>query len=155
MKKIMLLSLLLCGIGIFSCTSFAGEMSKTRIAVLYFENNSSRGELAPLAKGLCDMMIADLTEDPRLSVVERTRLEEVMKEIKLNNSKSFDPDTAAKIGKLLGAEYLVFGSFFEMGTKFRIDARMVNVVRTRCERQHIHQPDAAISQAIAGRRVFI
>ena len=127
MKKLISALLLFLTSGFFSCALCAEVTQKTRIAVLYFENNSRRAELAPLAKGLCDMMISAMAESAQIAVVERTRLEEVLKEINLSNSKSFDQGTAAKIGKLLGAEYLVFGSFLELGTKFRIDARMVHV----------------------------
>ena len=127
MKKLISTLLLFLAVGFFACALCAEAPQKTRIAVLYFENNTRRAELEPLAKSLCDMMIGDMAENTQISLVERTRLEEVLKEIKLSNSKGFDQSTAAKIGKLLGAEYLVFGSFFELGTKFRIDARMVHV----------------------------
>src|SRR5690606_22710457 len=38
-----------------------------------------------------------------------------------------DPSTAARVGQLLGAEYLVLGSYFELMGQLRIDARVVRV----------------------------
>ena len=52
-------------------------------------------------------------------------LEEVLKEINLSNSVEFDASTQQKIGKLLGAETVLFGSYFELLGTFRIDARIV------------------------------
>lgn len=100
-----------------------------RLAILYFENNSSthKDELAPLSKGLCDMMIGDIMADSRITVIERTRLEEILHELKLTRDKAFDKATTQKIGKLLGVEYLVLGAYFDLLGKIRIDARIVKV----------------------------
>jgi hypothetical protein len=68
-----------------------------RIAVIYFDNGSDKGEIARLRKGLADMLISDLTKIKMLNVIERARLEELLKEQKLNNSKEFDPATASKV----------------------------------------------------------
>jgi hypothetical protein len=38
-----------------------------------------------------------------------------------------DPETAAKVGQLLGAEWMLMGSYFEMMGTLRIDARLVKV----------------------------
>lgn len=109
-------------------TAYAqSEMQKTRIAILYFENNAIQNSFTPLSKGLCDMMISDFNDSKCFIVVERTRLEDVIKELKLTESNNFDSTTTAKIGKLLGAEYLVLGSYFEFMGTFRIDARLVKV----------------------------
>jgi len=111
----------------------SGKNEKTderiRLAVLYFENNStgSKEELAPLAKGLCDMMIAEMSGNKDLNVVERTRIEEVLKELKLTQSGYFDKETTQQLGKLLGVQYLIFGSYFDLFSRFRIDARIVKV----------------------------
>jgi len=45
----------------------------------------------------------------------------------MNNTKYFDNNTASKIGKLLGAEIILTGSYFEMLGKLRIDTRFINV----------------------------
>ena len=54
-------------------------------------------------------------------------LESIISEQELSNSKEFDSSTAAKLGKLLGAEIILTGSYFEMFGAFRIDARFINV----------------------------
>ena len=95
------------------------------IAILYFDNSSNNSNLDALKKGLADMLISDLSNLNMLQVVEREKLEEVMAELSLSNTKNFDSGTQQKIGKLLGAETILFGSFFEMFGQFRIDAKIV------------------------------
>lgn len=95
------------------------------IAILYFDNSSTNSQLDPLKKGLADMLISDLSNLNMLRVVEREKLEEVMAELKLSSSKDFDAGTGQKLGKLLGAETILFGSYFEMIGKFVMNARIV------------------------------
>jgi TolB-like protein len=95
------------------------------IAILYFDNSSGNSQLDALKKGLADMLISDLSNLQMLRVVEREKLEEVMAELKLSSGREFDPATRQKLGKLLGAETILFGSYFEMIGQFRMDARIV------------------------------
>lgn len=98
-----------------------------RIAILYFDNGSDNAELSRLKKGLADMLISDLSKIKMLNVIERARLEEILKEQKLNNSKEFDASTASKVGKLLGVQYILTGSFFDLMGSMRMDARIIDV----------------------------
>jgi len=99
-----------------------------RIAVLYFQNNSTDNHaLNAFSKGLCSMMIADMKSAGGYTVVERERIQAVLTELEMAQGTAFDSATASKIGRLVGAEYLVFGSYFELFDKFTINARMVIV----------------------------
>jgi TolB-like protein len=98
-----------------------------RIAILYFDNGSDNAELSRLRKGLADMLISDLSKIKMLNVIERARLEEILKEQKLNNSKEFDASTATKVGKLLGVQYILTGAFFDLMGSMRMDARIIGV----------------------------
>jgi TolB-like protein len=72
-------------------------------------------------------LISDLSGLDAVRIVERDRLEAVLKELKLGQSSKFDSDTAAKVGKLLGAKFLVLGGYFDLAGTLRIDARVVEV----------------------------
>jgi len=98
-----------------------------RLAIIYFENTSEEKKLDKLKKGLAGMLISDLSNIYMLDIVERDRLEEILKEQKLQKSKGFDPSTATKVGKLLGAEIILTGAYFEMYGSFRIDARFIDI----------------------------
>lgn len=103
------------------------DKNAKRIAIIYFDNSGGEPSLDKLKKGLADMLITDLSNINMLAIVERDRLESILKEQKLNNSKEFDPNTASKVGKLLGAQIILTGGYFEMMGSLRLDARFIDV----------------------------
>ncbi len=98
-----------------------------KIAIVYFDNTGNEKKMEKLKKGLAGMLISDLSNISMLDIVERDRLEEILKEQKLQKSKNFNLSTAAEVGKLLGAEIILTGAYFEMFGSFRIDARFIDV----------------------------
>jgi len=107
--------------------SAADAPSVPTVAILYFDYQGKTDELGMLRKGLAQMLVSDLAGGPSFAVVERERLEEVLAEQKLSRSASFDAATAARIGRLLGARFLVLGGFFDLAGTLRVDARVVEV----------------------------
>lgn len=103
------------------------DKNAKRIAIIYFDNSGGEPSLDKLKKGLADMLITDLSNINMLAIVERDKLESILKEQKLNNSKEFDPNTASKVGKLLGAQIILTGGYFEMMGSLRLDARFIDV----------------------------
>ena len=107
---------------------FSISLAETKtVAISYFDNTSGTKEYDPLSKGLADMLITDLSNVKSLKIVEREKLESLLKEIELGDGKFIDPNTAQKLGKGLGAGYMLTGSFLIMGETMRIDARLVDV----------------------------
>ena len=107
-------------------TSFLLAKTQT-VAISYFDNTSGLEEFNPLSKGLADMLITDLSNVKSIQIVEREKLESLLKEIDLGESKFMDESTAQKLGKGLGAGYMLTGSYLIMGETMRIDARLVDV----------------------------
>ncbi|HEX6240411.1 MAG TPA: FlgO family outer membrane protein, partial [Polyangiales bacterium] len=97
------------------------------VAVSYFDNNTGKAELDPLAKGLTDMLITDLSQLSSLRIVERQKLNQVLDELKLSRSKFIDPKTAQRLGKGLAAQFILSGGYTLVGDALRIDARVFNV----------------------------
>lgn len=100
---------------------------KPVVSVLYFENRTGSAELDVLRKGLSEMMVTDLVAWDGVTVVERERLEAVLSELKLQSTKAFDKATTVKVGKLVGAGYIITGAMFRQGEKLRVDAQIVQV----------------------------
>ena len=98
-----------------------------RMAVSYFDNTSKAPELEPLKKGLAEMLITDLSVSKEIRLVERSRLNDIMKELDLQKSTYVDPKSEAKLGKGLGASLVVVGSYVVQGEVIRIDARLIDV----------------------------
>ncbi len=108
----------------------AAAPAKSRVAVLYFDDQTNLPELAILRKGLAQMLITDLVAAGGFEVVERARLQEILDELALGQSTKIDQATANKIGKLVQASHLVKGSYIELpGAQLLLDANVVDVER--------------------------
>lgn len=119
------------------------QVSKT-LAILPFENNSvtDPDRYAPLSKGLSAMLITDLNKSgSTLKLVERMKIDALLKEIVLGQTGSVDTATAVKVGKILGAQTIAFGSFMVLGRDVRIDVRIIKVETS----------ELIISEAIMGK----
>ena len=129
------------------------------IAVLPFTNGGSYGQgkedFDALERGIAGMMISELSQNPAARVVERQEVQHLIDEQNLGAQGRVDPQTAAKVGKLVGARYVVLGTFIDFYGDFRVDVRLVNtetseIVKTESERmQRDHMFD--IIRNIAGR----
>jgi len=121
------------------------------IAVLPFNNGGSYGQgkedFDALERGIAGMMISELSQNPAARVVERQEVQRLVDEQNLGAQARVDPQTASKVGKLVGARYYVLGTFIDFYGDFRVDVRLVNtetgeVVKTESERmQRDHMYD--------------
>ena len=89
--------------------SLSAPAGKNTVAVLYFRNGTGDPSLDPMRKGIPLLLITDLSGVPGLSVVERTRLQALTEETSLGASGLVEAGTAPRVGKLLGARWLVGG----------------------------------------------
>ena len=85
-----------------------GKGLKKRIAVLDFEGNEKLEGKVELK--LSDMLITSLVQSGKFDLIERTKINNLINEQKLGMSGMIDESTAAEMGKILGAEYVVFGT---------------------------------------------
>lgn len=101
------------------------------IAVMPFQNGGSYGQdkenFEALERGLAGMLISELAQNPGARVVERENVQSLIGEQDLGKDGRLDAATAAKVGKLVGARYMVMGSFVDLYGHFRVDARLVDV----------------------------
>lgn len=87
------------------------------VAVLPLAYQGSDDRYAPLGHGLSEMITVDLANIDELTLVERTRLQELLKELDLAQSEYVDPSTAPRVGQLLGAGRLIGGGYTVLGEK--------------------------------------
>ena len=88
----------------------AQAQGKIKVALMDFDNNAERSwwfydQLGPAARNQIDTAFSENAElSKRFSVVERDKLALVMKEQGLATSGAVDPQSAAKVGRLLGVK---------------------------------------------------
>ena len=136
-----------------------GQDTRPGIAVLPFNNGGSYGQqkedFDALQRGIAGMMISELAQNPAARVVERQEIQRLVDEQNLAAQGRVEANSAAKIGKLVGARYMVMGTFVDFYGDFRVDVRLINaetgeVVKTESERmQRDHLYD--IIRNVAGR----
>ena len=121
-----LAALLFLAVPALAATPDAGV--RPRLAVVYFEASTTDADLTAFTKGLAALLISDFTANPGLKVLERERLEDALKEVDLGQTKYADKGSFAKLGKVLGVEYLVLGNLVCLGkSQCRITSRVIGL----------------------------
>ena len=110
---------------LLNISSFAS--TKRRIAVLDFINTSRRDDQNYLIKTIPESISTYLVKSEEIEIVERTRLMDAVEEMKLGLTGLLDETTASKLGKAVGADSIIIGSFVEIREQLRINARIIDV----------------------------
>jgi len=114
MRKLVLIAALL--------TSVLSAQDKKRVAVMNFDYATVStyvaqifGSNQDIGKGIADMLVDRLVNDGRYSVIERKALDKLIAEQNFSNSDRANPNSAARIGKLLGVDAIIVGSITQFG----------------------------------------
>jgi curli biogenesis system outer membrane secretion channel CsgG len=109
----------------------AAQDTRPGIAVLPFDNGGSYGQakenFEALQQGIPAMLISELSHNEAARLVDRRDINQLLNEQNLATQGRVDAATAAKVGKLVGARYVIMGSFIDFYGDFRVDARIVDV----------------------------
>lgn len=127
------LTLTLLAVALAAPVAPAAAQQDTRpgLAVLPFENGGSYGrnkeDYDGLRRGIAGLMISELSRNPAVRLVDRAETARLLDEQALASSGRVDAATAARVGQLVGARYMVTGTFIDLYGDFRLDARIINV----------------------------
>lgn len=114
--------------------AFESEVSRqppdpNRVAVSPFHYVGTNDSLRPLARGLTQLVVSDLSKVSKLQLLERERVQALNDELKLSETGRVDSTTGARTGRLLRAGRVVQGSLQDLPTtneQLKIDADVVN-----------------------------
>ena len=109
---------------LISSGSLYGSQKKSSIAVLDFEANNIS---VYAAKAVSEFINTEMSKKPEISVVERSRLDQIFREHELRMTGAVDTYLAREIGKLVTAEKILIGTLTKTGNIFVITARVVDV----------------------------
>ena len=128
-----------------------GQDTRPGIGVWILENGGSYGQEAEdfeaLRVGLQQILMTELARNPAMRVVERSQLNALIAEQDLGAGGRVDPETAARVGRIVGAKFMVLGGFVDWFGDFRLDARIVdcetteiiNAIGLREQREELYQ----------------
>ncbi len=117
-------------VGLMAPPVAQGQDTRPGIGVWIFENGGSYGQDAEnfeaLRVGLQQILMTELARNPAMRVVERSQLNALIAEQDLGAGGRVDPETAAQVGRIIGAKFMVVGGFVDWFGDFRLDARIVD-----------------------------
>ena len=135
MVRTMRRALVLAVAAVFSVSTVAFAQAKkdTRpgVAVMPFAKGISIGankeDLDALSVGLQQILITELAQNSTLRLVERGMIRDILAEQDLGAANRIDAQTAARVGKIVGARYAFTGGFNDVSGTFRLDGHLVDV----------------------------
>jgi TolB-like protein len=86
---------------------------------------------AYLARSLSENLTVALLGFPGVEVVERQRLKDVLAEQRLSAGDLADDDSRIRLGRIIGAGRMVFGSFFALGDLVQVSVRVIDTATSR------------------------
>jgi len=99
----------------------AAQGRKKRIAVFDFDfstvGTTALGAQVDIGKGITDLLVRYLVQDGTYSVIDRKAMDKILAEQNFSNSDRANPNSAAKLGKLLGVDAIVVGSVTQFGNE--------------------------------------
>jgi TolB-like protein len=99
------------------------------VGVLPLDVVSSDPSLAPLGHGLAFLLMTDLARSQDVQVVERLRIDALLRELSLAEAGVVEASGASRAGRILGARYLVVGSLAGgSDDDLRLDARLATTL---------------------------
>ncbi len=114
---------------LLACASpAAAEPVPMSVAVLGF---GAQKDIEPEAEKLALLLGVQLSEHPELQLVERVEIDKVLGEQELTLTGTIQPDTAAKIGHIVGAQVLITGRLIEVSGKRMAVVKLIGVETSR------------------------
>jgi tetratricopeptide (TPR) repeat protein len=123
--------------------SLAPEANNPRaVAVLPMTFSGTDQTLAPLSRGMSDLLISDLARSPELQLLERDRIQAMVDEIALGQSGRTDAATSLRAGKLVRASRVVQGAITQTGARnLTVNAAVMSVATAQQQGRDVQSSD--------------
>lgn len=121
-RRLITIGLILIATVSYNVSSAAAEFK--RVALLPFKINADR-DLSFLRDGIFDMLSTRLAKDGQIEIIDRSQAEAAMQSTA--GSGAVNEASARKIGTVLNADFVLYGSLTVLGENMSIDAKMVDI----------------------------
>lgn len=145
-------------VSVLACASVAfGADQKKTIAILNFDYSTVQSGVAAIfgtnqdvGKGIADLLVDKLVKSGQYRIIERKAIDKIMAEQNFSNSDRADSNTAAKMGRLLGADAIVVGSITQFGRDDKKTNVGGSVIGSRMSRYGLGGIGASKAKAVVG-----
>jgi TolB-like protein len=110
------------------------ELGPPKVAVFPFLNAGTQlsdtltaEQLEPLRRGFMSMLLTDISRGELVVLLERSRLDLILEELNLAKAELADASEAARVGRLLGADIAVLGTFAVLGADLLVQVQLIDV----------------------------
>ena len=129
--SLLLFFLIILSTSIMPCPSEALEEITISIAFLEFNNNTGDSKYDYLEKAIPKTLMSELSRSKRLIIVEREKIDKILKEQELGMTGVADTSKIGEIGKLLAADYIVYGDYTFIESQENKNKILINVHYTK------------------------
>jgi serine/threonine protein kinase/tetratricopeptide (TPR) repeat protein len=98
------------------------------VAVLGFKNLSGKTDVAWISPALSQMLGTELTSGEQLRIIPSEQVAHGKIDLALADEESLGRDTLTRVRNNLGTDFVVLGTFLDMGGQIRIDLSLQNAV---------------------------
>lgn len=110
----------------FSISTKAGEKLFS-VAASEFKTQGGDASMLWLGPSCADAIVNRISTDKKVRIVEREYINKIIEELKLQMTGLVDEETALEVGRIIGANYFIFGTVSILGANVVLNARVVNV----------------------------
>ena len=104
---------------------------RSKIVILNMQSDS-----AALSEYIIDELISNAVNDRIFTVVDRAQLDLIRAEQNIQYSGEVDDNDQLAIGRFLGAQYIITGTISELGERYRMRIRALNVQTAQVQGQY-------------------
>ena len=119
--------------------ALSAQDNKVIIAIVDFKNTGASTDLDYLTQTIPESISTSMARSGRLEIVERSRLEEALNEMQMSEVGIVDESQAVELGRAVGANAILVGSFVSIGGILRINSRLIDVMTSRVIKAEIVQ----------------
>lgn len=99
------------------------DNTNKKIAVMAFSQLD--GSVNNLGKFIAEELTLRFFQNPKFNVIERQLIDKILAEQTLGISGTIDDESAARLGKVLGADAIISGTITDLGYNVKLNARML------------------------------
>ncbi len=113
---------------VFLFVSVSAPAQEMRVALVDFVVHSDNPKYTYLGKGISEMIAMELANSPGVALVDREQRTELMEEMKFAHSGvAEETERQIELGRMLAADYIVFGEIVDMAPQLLISIRVTGV----------------------------
>ena len=113
-----------------------------QVAVMPMTFSGTDQTLAPLGRGMTDLLIGDLARSSQVQLLERDRIQAIVDELALSQAGKTDATSSVRAGKLVRAGRVVQGAITQTGSRnLTVNAAVMNVASSQQQGRDVTASD--------------